>query len=131
MKSATPLGYAICNDTDKPFWAALGEKKGAAFVSRGWWMVTAGSCAKAITTSVASHKVFLRVEKSKGVALVSGAARFCVTDIEFEIQGRDHCAARGLVEAGFAETNAKGAAGFAVHISEAGLVPSAGGATPK
>ena len=131
MKSATPLGYAICNDTDKPFWAALGQKKGAVFVARGWWMVAAGSCAKAITQSVARQKILLRVEKSKGVALISGPAKFCVADIQFEIQGREHCAARGLVEAGFAETNSKGAAGFTAHISEAGLVSSSDSATPK
>jgi uncharacterized membrane protein len=131
MKSATPLGYAICNDTDKPFWAALGEKKGAVSVARGWWMVAAGSCAKAITQSVAKRKIFLRVEKSKGVALISGPEKFCVTDIEFEIQGREHCAARGLIEADFAETNTTGAAGFTAHISEAGLVAMAGAVTPK
>jgi len=127
MKSTAPLGYTICNDTVKTVWAALGQQKGAVLVARGWWMVAAGSCAKAITDSVANVKTYLRVERSKGVALVSGPVKFCVTDITFEIQGREHCAARGLTEAGFAQTNRGGAPGFAAHVTEDGLAAG----TPK
>ncbi len=122
MKTAAPAGYSVCNETDKAFWVALGQKKDLVWVSRGWWMVAPGSCAKTITDSVANSKIYLRVEKAKGAELISGAAKFCVTSIEFEIQGRDRCVARGLTEAGFAETNAKGAPGFAAHVSKDGLV---------
>lgn len=122
MKTASPIGYTVCNDTDKPVWTALGQKKGAVFVSRGWWTVAPGGCAKTITESVANQKIYLRVEKAKSVALISGPENFCVTDIEFEIQGRERCAARGLTEAGFAETNVKGAPGFTAHVSADGLV---------
>jgi len=127
MKTAAPIGYTVCNDTDKPVWAALGQNKGAVFVSRGWWTVAPGGCAKTITDSVASGKIYLRVEKAKGVALVSGSEKFCVTNIEFEIQGREHCAARGLAEAGFAETNTKRTPGFAAHVSADGLVVTLSG----
>ncbi len=127
MKTAAPIGYTVCNDTDKPMWTAIGQTKDTSFISRGWWMVAAGSCAKTITGSVAKEKVYLRVEKAKGVALVSGSEIFCVTNIEFEIQGREHCSARGLKEAGFAETNNKGAAGFVAHVSAEGLVASLSG----
>lgn len=122
MKTAAPAGYAVCNETDKEFWAALGQKKNAVWMSRGWWMVAPGSCAKAIAESVANSKIYLRVEKSKGLELVSGAEKFCVANIEFEIQGRDRCSARGLAEAGFAETNSKGAPGFTAHVSKDGLI---------
>ena len=124
MKTAAPIGYSVCNDTDKPIWAALGLTKGPAFVSRGWWQVAPGSCAKVITESVANRRIDLRVEKAKGVALVSGAEKFCITNIEFEIQGRQNCAARGLMEAGFAETNLKGSPGFAAHVAGNGLAPT-------
>ena len=124
MKTAAPIGYSVCNDTDKPIWAALGERKGAAFVSRGWWQVAPGSCARVIAESVANRRIDLRVEKAKGIALVSGPEKFCVTNIEFEIQGRQNCAARGLVEAGFAETNLKGSPGFAAHVAGNGLAPA-------
>jgi len=131
MKSAAPAGYSVCNDTDKPVWAALAEKKGAAYVSRGWWTVAPGGCARTITESVAQQKIYLRVEKAKGVALVSGPENFCVTNIEFEIQGRERCVARGLTEAGFAVTNEKGASGFAAHVSADGLAATLSAPIPK
>lgn len=118
MKSASGAGYTLCNDTDKSFWAAIGQKKGAAYVSRGWWTVAAGTCSQLITERVAG--VWLRVER-KGAPLVAGSMRFCVTNIAFEIQGRDNCAKRGLTEAGFAETNNQGKPGYTAHVSAGGL----------
>jgi uncharacterized membrane protein len=132
MKTAAPIGYTVCNDTDKPVWAAIAQRKDAVVVSRGWWIVTAGACAKTITDSVANAIIYLRVEKSQGVALLSGSEKFCVTAIEFEIRGSGRCAARGLTEAGFAETNMKGAPGFVAHISANGLSAAVyGKGTPK
>jgi uncharacterized membrane protein len=127
MKTAAPIGYTVCNDTDKPVWAAIAQTKGAVAVARGWWTVAAGGCAKTVTDSVANANIYLRVEKAKGVALVSGPEQFCVTAIEFEIQGRERCAARGLTDAGFAKTNPKGAPGFVAHVSADGLVATLSG----
>ncbi len=127
MKTAAPIGYTVCNDTDRPVWAAIAQNKGAVAVSRGWWIVAAGACAKTITDSVANAIIYLRVEKGRGVALLSGAEKFCVAAIEFEIKGRARCAARGLTEAGFAETNVKGAPGFVAHVSANGLAATLSG----
>jgi uncharacterized membrane protein len=81
---------------------------------------------------VAKAKNFLRVEKGRGVALVSGPEKFCVTTIEFEIKGRERCVARGLTEAGFAETSTKGAPGFVAHVSANGLAATlSGNGMPK
>ena len=127
MMTAAPIGYTVCNDTDKPVWAAIAQKTGAVAVSRGWWVVAAGACAITVTDSVAKAKNYLRVEKTKGVALVSGPEKFCVTTIIFEIHGRERCAARGLAEAGFAETNVKAAPGYVAHVSADGLVATLSG----
>ncbi len=126
MKSVAPVGYTICNETSGDFLAALGQRKGTLWESRGWWMVAPGNCARAMSEPIANDKIFLRVEKVNGRVLISGPEKFCVTAIEFDLEGRERCAARGLVEAGFMETNSKGTAGFAAHVSEAGLVPGAG-----
>ncbi len=122
LKSATPAGYSICNDTAKAFAAALGEKQRSDWVSHGWWKIAAGSCAKVIDVMDGRDSVFLFVQKIGGPPLVSGPSKFCVTEIEFDIQGRNHCAARGLTEAGFAETKVKGLSGFAAHVGDNGLV---------
>lgn len=122
MKTAVPAGYTVCNDTDKPFWAAVGLQRGATFLSRGWWTVAGGSCSHLITDSIQGARIWLRVERDKGNPLVSGPMAFCVTNIEFEIQGRDNCVKRGLAAAGFVETNLRGALGFSAHVTGNGLV---------
>jgi uncharacterized membrane protein len=123
FKIATPAGYSICNDTTKPVAAALGEKSaGGKWISHGWWKIAPGSCARAITAPLATDILYLYVQKVGGPALVSGKDTFCVADIEFDIQDRVRCKARGLGEVGFAATPVNGLSGFAAHVGESGLV---------
>jgi len=121
MTTASPIGLTICNDTDKPAWAALGQRKGKTFSSRGWWDLAAGSCTHAVTESIAKHQIYLRVERTKGPPLVAGPEKFCVTNIQFEIQGRGRCKERGLREAGFAVVGSGRAAGLTAHVTAKGL----------
>jgi uncharacterized membrane protein len=127
MKSAVPSGYTLCNDTAGDAYVAIGLQmvglKGAVYAARGWWTVAGGTCAQLVTESVAGKKIWLRVERTKGAALVAGPTKFCVTNIEFDVQGRERCAQRGLIEAGFAETHGGPAAGFTAHVTATGLVP--------
>jgi uncharacterized membrane protein len=121
MRSAAPAGYTVCNDTGKAVYAAVGMKKGNVYVSRGWWTVAGGSCAQVMTDTLAGLPLWLRVEREKGAPIVAGAMTFCVTNIEFEIQGRERCMQRGLTEAGFAETNVKRQPGYTAHVTTGGL----------
>ncbi|HWD27007.1 MAG TPA: DUF1036 domain-containing protein [Rhizomicrobium sp.] len=122
MKTATPAGYSICNDTAKAVAASLGQKERGDWISHGWWKIQAGGCAKVMPDLAGADSVYLFVQKINGPALVTGPNKFCVADIEFDIQGRDRCTNRGLTEQGFAETRVKGLAGFAAHVGETGLV---------
>jgi len=124
-KVATPAGYSICNDTTKPIAAALGERAADRWLSHGWWKIAPGSCARAITASLATDALYLFVQRVGGPALVSGKDKFCVADIEFDIQDRAHCRDRGLGELGFAATPVKGLSGFAAHVGETGLLRAA------
>lgn len=125
FKAAAPAGYSICNDGDAIVWAALGTQTGNDFVSRGWWKVSPGGCAKLIAEPLAADRIFVFAEKHGNNRFVSGPAKFCITDIEFEIRGNQRCAARGLAEAGFAVTNTKGMSGYTAHVGASGLVPPA------
>lgn len=122
LKSSAPAGYSVCNDTAKSVAVAIGQKAGADWISRGWWKVAAGSCAKVADSLAGLDSVYLLVQKIGGPPLVTGPAKFCVADIEFDIQGRGRCKDRGLTEFGFAETRVKGYAGFAVHVGDTGLI---------
>jgi uncharacterized membrane protein len=131
LKVAAPAGYSICNDTAKPLAAAIGQKQAGGWTSHGWWKIAPSSCAKAITAPLATDSVYLFVQKVAGSALVSGREKFCVADIEFDIQGRTRCKDRGLGEVGFAQTRVLGVSGFAAHIGENGLVTSRYKVTPN
>ena len=131
LKVTAPTGYAICNDTAKPVAAAIGEKTARSWISHGWWTIASGSCAKAITAPLSAANIYLFVQKVGGPPLVTGEMKFCVADIEFDIEGRSRCKDRGLTETGFAETRVQGMAGYAVHVGEGGLVDPHHSTTPK
>jgi len=122
MKTATPAGYAVCNDTAKAVAAALGQKQGATWVAHGWWKIGAGSCATLVADLGGIDSLYLFVQKIGGPPLVTGKDKFCVTDIQFDIQNRGNCTKRGLNEVGFLETKVRGLTGFSAHVGEQGLV---------
>ena len=122
LKTAAPAGYSVCNDTAKAVAAALGQKQGAVWMAHGWWKIGAGSCAKLVADLSGIDSLYLFVQRVNGPALVTGKEKFCVTDIQFDIQGRMNCAKRGLTEAGFLETKVRGLPGFSARVGEQGLV---------
>jgi uncharacterized membrane protein len=116
-----PAGYTVCNDAREALQVALGQMELGKPVSRGWWTVQPGACAKAITTPLSADLVFLLAQKKNGGTLVGGAQKFCTTAVAFEIRGNENCAARGFTEIGFAATPTRGLAGYVAHIGPAGL----------
>ncbi len=86
-KKIAPAGYTVCNESREALLVALGQTEAANPVSRGWWTVQPGACAKAITTPLNGSAVFLLVQKKSGGTLVGGPQRFCTTAAAFEIRG--------------------------------------------
>jgi uncharacterized membrane protein len=99
---------------------------GADFVSRGWWKIAPGGCARALSDPLASGHVYLFAAKHGNNHLVSGPEMFCTADKAFDVQGRGHCATRGLAETGFMATNLRGAPGYTAHIGNNGLADPIG-----
>jgi uncharacterized membrane protein len=120
-KKIAPAGYTVCNETRDVLQVALGMMEGGKPLSRGWWTVQPGACAKAITTPLHSDAAYLLALRKNGSAVVGGAAHFCTTSAAFEIRGAENCVTRGLSDAGFAATPVKGVSGYVAHISPAGL----------
>lgn len=131
LKSSSPAGYSICNDTEGVIWAVMALPLGRDYITRGWWKVPAGACAKAITEPLKLDKVFLHVEKHGNDRLVSGRDKFCLTNMQFELQGRGNCAKKLLNETGFAATITKGLAGYTAHVGNQGLVAPPKAAPPE
>ncbi len=125
LKKTAPAGYSVCNDSNADIWAALGLKQGNDFLSRGWWKVAPGACARAIVAPLATDTIWLQIQGAGHKVLVGGPEKFCSTDVEFENHDRGKCKMHGLSETGFAATNTKGVTGYAAHIGNNGLLPAA------
>lgn len=122
VKTASPAGYSVCNATTSPFWAAIGQKAGNNWVSRGWWKVPPANCATAISDPLKTDRIYVLADIPGKRPLTPGAMKFCVADIAFEIQGKDKCKERGMREASFAETNVKGREGYVARVGPKGLI---------
>jgi len=120
-EKTAPAGYMVCNESRDVLLVALGQMERAKPVSRGWWTVQPGACAKTVTTPLKIDAVYLLAQKKGGGALVTGPKTFCTTPVIFEITGAQNCAARGLTEAGFAATVTKGRTGYIARIGANGL----------
>jgi len=121
-EKTAPAGYTVCNDSRDVLLVALGQMERAKPVSRGWWTVQPGACAKTVTTPLKTDAVWLLAQKKGGGAVVAGAKTFCTTPVIFEISGTQNCVARGLTESGFAMTTTKGMTGYIARIGPAGLI---------
>jgi uncharacterized membrane protein len=120
-KTIAPAGYTVCNDGKEALLVALAQREDGKTVSRGWWTVMPGACARTITAPLNSDAVFLAAQRKSGTSLVTGTDRFCVTQAVFEIQGAGNCKSRGLGEIGFARTDTKGLMGYVARIGSVGL----------
>ncbi|MDB5734489.1 MAG: hypothetical protein JWP16_1155 [Alphaproteobacteria bacterium] len=120
-KNNAPAGYTVCNESGDTLLVALAQEAGGKSVSRGWWTVPRGACAKTITTPLADDAVWLLAQKKSGGTLVGGPQRFCTAAAAFEIAGAGNCSARHFTEAGFARTDTRDKQGFVAHIGAAGL----------
>jgi uncharacterized membrane protein len=121
-KGQAPQGYTVCNDDKSDVVAATAEMANVT-ISRGWWRVAAGACARLITTPLKESSVWLLVDRPGGPTLVSGPDQFCIVAQEFEIEGRGQCAKHGYLQAGFARTPTNGLPGRIVHVGAKGLSP--------
>lgn len=122
-KTIAPAGYTVCNDGKEALLVALAQRDGGKAVSRGWWPVHPGACAKAVTDPLASDAVYLLAQRKSGTSIVTGPERFCIAAAAFEIQGAGNCKTRGLGEAGFIRTQTRGLTGYVARIGPVGLMP--------
>jgi len=122
QKAAAPEGYSVCNDGQSELWAAIALRSPRLSVSRGWWDVPPGACAKVLTMALNFDTVYLLAQKHGNNKLVGGTTTFCVADVAFEVFGNTGCSRRGLADAGFAATDTRGQPGFVAHIGDDGLL---------
>ena len=118
-----PSGYTVCNDADAPLDVALAEVSKGKAVSRGWWTVPRGACARTSTAPLAKDAAYyLFARRKDGTPVASGKEMFCIAPTAFEISTRGSCADRKQQEAGFVRTQTGGLGGYTARIGKAGMV---------
>jgi len=120
-KTVAPAGYTACNEGDALIEVALAEVTKGKPVSKGWWTVPKGACARILTTPLGDGAYYLFARRKDGAAVVGGKAMFCITDAAFEIRERGKCAERRQIEAGFLPTPTGGQAGYRARIGRDGV----------
>lgn len=97
-------GLRICNDADLPLAAAVSRAEGEAYVTRGWWRVEPGACAKPLAERLTAGETFVHarlIEADRMLPLAVAPEMFCVAPGRFSTELREACAATGFELAGF------------------------------
>jgi uncharacterized membrane protein len=125
-RGGAPQGYTVCNDDKRDVAAAMAAMTPTGdYLTRGWWRVAGGACARLVTTPLTQSTIWLLVQRPGGPTLVTGPDQFCVATEQFEIKGRGQCVQHGYLQAGFARTPTNGLPGRVVHVDANGIVSQA------
>ena len=97
-------GLRICNDADMPLAAAVSRAEGESYITRGWWRVEPGACAKTMSERLTAGEVFIHARLIVGTALrpiSQGETMFCVAPGRFSTELREGCEDIGFETAAF------------------------------
>jgi uncharacterized membrane protein len=130
MKAAAPAGYTVCNNSEMPLWVAIALQASNKLSTRGWWQVARGACSRLITEPLRTDRVYLLAQSKGKPPLVTGPAKFCIEDSQFELSGKPACRGKGFSVAGFAATDTKGRSGYVAKIGDNGLASPASASAP-
>ena len=121
-RGEAPQGYTVCNDNKDDVVAAIAAMApDGDYLTRGWWRVAGGACARLVTTPLTQSTIWLLVQRPGGPTLVTGPDQFCISAQEFELKGRGGCIQRGFTQMGFGRTSTGGRPGSIVHVGVNGL----------
>ena len=99
------LGFFFCNKAEAAVWSAIAEpEKDNAYVSRGWWRLEPGECAKVIKGELKQNHFYVYgvIEDGRDERRLAGGEKaFCVNAVKFEISNELTCADQEFDEAVF------------------------------
>lgn len=97
--------YRLCNETSYVLKAAIGYGEDDKMASQGWFSIWPGNCATAFQGDIDRDTYYVYAKSIAAhngpVKYFSGGSRFCVTEGDFKIEGRNACARRGFDFADF------------------------------
>jgi uncharacterized membrane protein len=96
-RRAEQVGLTLCNRSHGRMWTAVARRRGEGWESRGWWLLNAGGCVRAIDDVLTQpiYYVYASLESDQGDRLLAaGGEVFCTSPARFAILGRENCDAR-------------------------------------
>lgn len=106
-RRARQVGMELCNRTGNRILAAMARSRPDGLESRGWWLIDANMCVRAVDESLitAPHYVFAEMATDQGIRRLRNAATtFCTSRAQFAILGNQNCEARRYRPERFIET---------------------------
>lgn len=107
-RRARQVGMELCNRTPNRILAAIARSRPDGLESRGWWMIDANMCVRAVDESLitAPHYVFAEMTTDAGLRRLKNAATvFCTSRAQFAIVGNQNCDQRRYRPEKFVETS--------------------------
>jgi len=107
------LGFFYCNKTDNEVWSAIATPgEGETYMSKGWWKLEPGDCAKIIKGELKNdhYYVYGVIEGVDDREISGGDKTFCVNAVMFEAKSDVACADQEFDEAAFRRIEIGGAA---------------------
>jgi uncharacterized membrane protein len=106
-RRARQVGMELCNRTGNRILAAMARSRPDGLESRGWWLIDANLCVRAVDESLitAPHYVFAEMATNQGIRRLKNAATvFCTSRAQFAILGNQNCEQRRYRPEKFIET---------------------------
>lgn len=114
-------GLELCNVTNQALWGAVGLEEQGALISRGWFLLPAGECAKVIKDKLPPGTYYAYAENETPGELDrkswGGNRFFCVNNVKFDIRGAEDCALRGFEPRGFRKVDVQGKPRFKEYFT--------------
>lgn len=106
-RRARQVGMELCNRTGNRILAAMARSRPDGLESRGWWLIDANLCVRAVDESLitAPHYVFAEMQTGDGIRRLKNASTvFCTSRAQFAILGNQACEQRRYRPEKFIET---------------------------
>lgn len=106
-RRARQVGMELCNRTGNRILAAMARSRPDGLESRGWWLIDANLCVRAVDESLitAPHYVFAEMATEAGIRRLKNASTvFCTSRAQFAILGNQNCEQRRYRPEKFVET---------------------------
>ena len=109
----------VCNQTASRVGIAIGYKATDDWVTEGWWMVAAESCATVLAGPLDGRYYYMyAVDYDQGGIWGGSSAYLCTQEKAFTIEGVSNCIARGFQRTGFYEVDTGSQQSWTIQLTE-------------